>query len=296
MTAAWPVPADGWRVGIVGCGIAGRARARALAEVDGARLVAVHRGRFAGELGVPELDADALLAAVDVVVVASPDASHRDWVRRALSAGRHVIVEYPLARAPEQAGALFAAADAAGRLLHVEHIELLSPTTRWLADAVSTSGWRQAALSWTWPGPPWADGADHAWHQLARMHRVVAALGMPARVDVDVATSDRIAATLAWADGRTCTWSSAVGDARALRLTVQTDAGEHAIVDRRATRDGVDVDLPGVALFAEDTRIALARLGGVHDGYTTPERLVDVLRLVSNLGSPGRSEVSANRR
>ncbi len=55
-------------------------------------------------------DARALVDAVDLVVVASPDANHREHVSLALAAGRAVLCEKPLAITLEDARAMTAAA------------------------------------------------------------------------------------------------------------------------------------------------------------------------------------------
>ena len=54
-------------------------------------------------------------ADVDVVVVASPDATHFDFASRALAAGKHVLVDKPFAQSLAQAAALLAQAARAGR-------------------------------------------------------------------------------------------------------------------------------------------------------------------------------------
>ena len=59
-------------------------------------------------------DVAKLCEQVDVVVVASPDGKHRDHVRAALNAKRHVLCEKPLAMTLAEAKELVAAADASG--------------------------------------------------------------------------------------------------------------------------------------------------------------------------------------
>ncbi len=58
---------------------------------------------------------DELCAAVDAVVVASPDALHREHVEAALAAGKAVLCEKPLTRTEEEALALVARARSASR-------------------------------------------------------------------------------------------------------------------------------------------------------------------------------------
>jgi len=55
----------------------------------------------------------------DVVVVCTPNTSHRQYTVEALRAGAHVLCEKPVAASYEDAVAMYEAADAAGRMLYV---------------------------------------------------------------------------------------------------------------------------------------------------------------------------------
>lgn len=74
-------------------------------------------------------DADAALAdpAVDAVVVATPTATHFALARRALEAGKHVLVEKPIATSSAEAAALGALAARQGRVLMCGHVFLFNP-------------------------------------------------------------------------------------------------------------------------------------------------------------------------
>ena len=81
--------------------------------------------------------ADALAVAdVEAVVVATPSSTHYEVVRQCLAAGKHVLVEKPLALAVDEAEALVKAARAAGRCLMVAHTFLYNPAVRKLKDCV----------------------------------------------------------------------------------------------------------------------------------------------------------------
>jgi predicted dehydrogenase len=92
-------------IGIIGCGAIGQARAQHLA---GARLVHcadvdLSRARYVASLSpgcVAGNDWRELLARADIeaVIVATPQDSHVEIVRAAISAGIHVLVEKPAAR------------------------------------------------------------------------------------------------------------------------------------------------------------------------------------------------------
>ncbi len=55
-------------------------------------------------------------------IVATPAATHTPLTRRLLDAGKHVMVEKPLALSTEDAASLATQADAAGRVLMVGHV------------------------------------------------------------------------------------------------------------------------------------------------------------------------------
>ena len=64
---------------------------------------------------------------VGAVIVATPVSSHAGLVRQALEAGRHVLVEKPLAASVAEARDLVACADEQDRVLMVGHTFLFSP-------------------------------------------------------------------------------------------------------------------------------------------------------------------------
>ena len=110
------------RIGVVGAGWISRTYAAALRRVTDARLTAVwsrsaeRADRFASEWGC-ELATDRvedLFAHVDVVCVNSPNALHAEHAIAAARAGKHVIVEKPLATTIEEGEAIVAACAEAG--------------------------------------------------------------------------------------------------------------------------------------------------------------------------------------
>lgn len=117
-------------IGIVGSGFMGRTWAEVAAHhAAGTRPVAVTGGRrapaLAADLGLAlEPDLDALIARsdIDIVILASPPAGHRDQALAAIAAGKHVLVEKPMAQSVEECRAMVDAARAAGvRLGVVSH-------------------------------------------------------------------------------------------------------------------------------------------------------------------------------
>jgi predicted dehydrogenase len=106
------------------------------------RAIEAHAGTEIGGIVSSQADIatrtmDELLADPEVgaVCICSINAAHEEQVRRALEAGKHVVCEYPLALSHEAADGLFELAGARERVLHVEHIELLSGTQRALRQA-----------------------------------------------------------------------------------------------------------------------------------------------------------------
>lgn len=279
------------RVWIVGYGVAGRARARALAARTDVELVAVWGGRRAPESGRAVGSLAELLSGVDLVVVASPSEHHPAQVQAALEAGRHVICEYPLAATSLEVRALFARATQQDRLLHVEHIEVLAPTTVWMAQV--RQRWTQASLRFELPGDGEGSAAAHALLQLSRVHRAVHALGWPAEVHVDEASGSAIRARLIDARGAVLSLDLTRGAGpRRLVWRVDVPEGLHEVIDRAALCGGEPVALPEVGLFAADLDIALARLRGERGAYVSEADEAELLDLVDVLGRKGGTVLS----
>jgi predicted dehydrogenase len=110
---------------IVGCGMIARFHARALAEVPGARLVALvsrnaaNARRLNEELGLAcnvSTDLAPVLARpdVDVVIVTTPSGAHLGPAVAAAGAGKHVVVEKPLEITLERCDRIIAACDRKG--------------------------------------------------------------------------------------------------------------------------------------------------------------------------------------
>lgn len=131
------------RIGVVGIGRWGEVHARTLSQLsevelgglwdmDAARTDAVAR-----ELGCGQYpDLDRLLADVEAVVVATPDSVHRPACVAAARAGRHILLEKPIATNVDDARAIIAAAEKAGVQLAVGHILRFEPRYHGLWQAV----------------------------------------------------------------------------------------------------------------------------------------------------------------
>ena len=77
-------------------------------------------------------------ATVDAVVVATPVNTHARLGIAALTAGKHVLVEKPLASAVRDAEAMVAAAKTAGRVLMVDHTFIYSGPVRKIKEIVDS--------------------------------------------------------------------------------------------------------------------------------------------------------------
>jgi len=118
------------KAGVVGSGVFGGFHANKYAQMDGVELVGIFDvdparcQALADKLGVTAFgDLDALLAAVDIVTVASPGTTHAATVLACLQAGKPVYVEKPLATTLEDADRLIAEAAKRGLVLACGHQE-----------------------------------------------------------------------------------------------------------------------------------------------------------------------------
>lgn len=136
------------RVGLVGTGYWGSNHLRALralqeaGQVQGIVVCDVDEARArtaAKEVGCdfvtsPEaLFKDARLDAVDIV---TPTPTHFDLAKRALEAGKHVLVEKPMTQRLDEARELVQVAERAGKVLMPGHLFRYHPGVQWVHDAL----------------------------------------------------------------------------------------------------------------------------------------------------------------
>ena len=128
------------RAGVVGLGMMGRNHVRvwdeiveeaelvAVADPDPAALARASSGRRARAFE----DAGRMLAEeeLDLVSIVAPTSLHLPATLAALDAGANVLVEKPMAATREEAQAMIEAAEAAGKMLTVGHIERFNPAIR----------------------------------------------------------------------------------------------------------------------------------------------------------------------
>ncbi len=118
------------RTAVVGVGYLGRFHAQKYATLPNSRLTGIAdpsrraRDAVSCELGVPaHADYRELLGKVDAVSIVTPTPQHFAVAREFLEAGAHVLVEKPMTVTVEEGVALIEAAERAGRVLQVGHLE-----------------------------------------------------------------------------------------------------------------------------------------------------------------------------
>jgi predicted dehydrogenase len=137
-------------VGVIGYGYWGPNLVRNFAEASRANIVAVADLRpdrvalacswypsLRGTTRPEELIYD---PAIDAVVIASPVATHFPLAYRALQAGKHVLVEKPMALTSQEGQELVDLAAALDRVLLVDHTFVYNPAVKSIHDMISTNG------------------------------------------------------------------------------------------------------------------------------------------------------------
>ena len=143
------------RLGLVGSGGMAQRRAAAFAAMEGCQLTALaaRNARTGGELArrhevelLAHWQALTERADIDAVAICTNNDSHAPIAAAALKAGKHVFLEYPLARRLDEGEALVDLARATGKVLRVAHPEVVSAEHRQLKEAVASLGGLLVAL------------------------------------------------------------------------------------------------------------------------------------------------------
>ena len=131
---------------VVGCGYWGPNLARnlsehpefrlgALCDRDAAQLLALGQ-RYPDAIALSELDAVLCDDSIEAVFLATPPQTHHPLAKRALQAGKHVLVEKPLATCLSDAHDLADTALAADRVLMPGHTFIYSPPVNTVRDLI----------------------------------------------------------------------------------------------------------------------------------------------------------------
>ena len=137
-------------VGIVGCGYWGpnlarnlngdpRASVTALCDLDPARLEKMRELHPSARLFS---DPDRMIGEheLDVVAIATPVSSHHRLAKAALAAGKHVLVEKPMAASTAECRELVELADRKGLVLMVGHTYLFASAVRKIQEIIRDGG------------------------------------------------------------------------------------------------------------------------------------------------------------
>jgi predicted dehydrogenase len=277
-----------FRVAVAGYGLAGSVfHAPFIAATDGLELTAVvtrdpgRREQLArehpGARAVDRLE-DAL-DDVDVVIVAAPNRFHAPLARTALDAGRHVVVDKPLAVTAADAHDLVERARAAGRLLvpfHNRRWDGDFRTLRGLVDAGRLGNvfrlesrferWRPALKEGAWRELPDAEEgggllldlgthlADQGVLLLGPVETVFAELG---RRRSGAAVEDDVFIALEHASGASShLWASAVAAHQGPRFRVLGDRAAYVVEgldpQEEQLRSGMRPDDPALGIVPAD--------------------------------------------
>jgi UDP-N-acetyl-2-amino-2-deoxyglucuronate dehydrogenase len=134
-----------FRIALIGCGRISKNHFEAIDQIDGLELVAVcdsdsERAEQAGkQWGVPHYTSyEKMLkeSKADIVTIATPSGLHAEQGIEAASAGKHVVMEKPMAISLTGADSLVHACDKAGVQLFVVKQNRLNPPVQLLKSAV----------------------------------------------------------------------------------------------------------------------------------------------------------------
>lgn len=133
-------------VGIAGLGQWGSNLARNFNELAGLAWIcdssderlAATAARYPSARATTDFDQVLADAELEAIVVATPVPTHADLARRALTAGKHVFVEKPMALGAEDAEALVALAEELGLTLMPGHLLLYHPAVLKLKEIVDS--------------------------------------------------------------------------------------------------------------------------------------------------------------
>ena len=245
------------RAAIIGFGLSGRTFHMPLLRASGFEVAAVGVRKAEGRTpveDVPFVSVDRVLSdpAVDLVVVTSPNALHAEHGLQAIAAGKHVVIEKPLAAAPADAEALQRAAAASSRVVSVFHSRRWDGdflTLKQLAETGAVGDWAIFESRWRMNKAVaqrrWKDRDDQGGGLLNDFmpHLIDQALhlfGLPDRADLDQsvqreagAGADYVAVTLAYGHRRAVLQADCFGFQPSPRFRLAGPSGDYVC-------DGID--------------------------------------------------------
>lgn len=160
-------------IGIIGAGSYGAQHAQAIAAVDGVRLVAASRttaaalNEFVGRYGgTGYTDYHDLLAdaAVESVVIATPHHQHTEIVEAAARAGKHILLEKPMAPTPAECDRILKVTADGGVTLMVGHVNHFSPSYVRAKEMLDSGEMGDVVLGVSTMSKFWFEGNRREWH------------------------------------------------------------------------------------------------------------------------------------
>jgi predicted dehydrogenase len=125
------------RIGVIGAGALGYHHVRILRDLSGAKLVGFYESRgeraasVSAELGVPAFDKlEELLDVVDAATIVVPTPAHFAVAKAALTRGKHLLIEKPIAATLAEADELLAIASQTGAVVQTGHVERFNRAIR----------------------------------------------------------------------------------------------------------------------------------------------------------------------
>lgn len=134
------------KICVVGEGAFANKHLDAIARIDDIEVVSLAGGvaedtqRLADERGIPHwtLDLEEAMAQPDVeaVILATPTPMHAQQAMQALNAGKHVLVEIPMADNFADAQALVQLQQTSNRIAMVGHTRRFNPSHQWIYQKI----------------------------------------------------------------------------------------------------------------------------------------------------------------
>ncbi len=259
------------KAGVVGAGAFGRIHARKYAEDARVQFVGVfdpddeRAGQLADTHGAKAFNTlDALLAEIDIITIASPPSLHAGAALPALKAGKHALIEKPLATDAKDGAELVRAAAEKKLILACGHQERLVFEAMGLLDTPEKPSLIESVREGPWTGRS-ADVSvtlDLTVHDLDLALKI---LGVKAdRVEAKARAehgkaADEIEARISFDDTQTVFTSSRIAPERRRTMRAVYPSGEVRIDFLARTFDNT-TNFPLNAAFAE-TRIGSDPLG-----------------------------------
>lgn len=160
-------------VGIIGAGFFGEKHAVAIIESPDLQLLAASKPNQAalntftqkfGGRGYTQYQDLLRDSTVDVVVIATPHHLHTDIAVAAAEAGKHILLEKPMAPNPVECYQILQAVDKAGVKLMVGHINQFAPSNKMAKELITSGEVGEVVLGISTMSKFWMEENRRPWH------------------------------------------------------------------------------------------------------------------------------------